>query len=327
MVEDEGVSIQRIGFELDAPSSSTVLEYQCTRIKRIENLDHVKGLKAKKIENLDANTELESLDLYQNSIRKIENIDHLTNLRVLDLSFNEIDYIENLDTLTNLTELYLTSNRIAKVENVKTLSKLELLEVGSNKIRDYGEISFLKELNSLWMGRNKLTNMSLPLLPRLTKCSLQNNRIREWDEAIVDNCPQLQELYLSFNRLTEIPAFINKMKNLSILDLGNNKISKVHVDVANESIEEVWVREREYDFNKTQLNHNQIEDDSEVIALQSFKKLQVLYLEHNPIHTKLGPGYRNRILALLPRTFTTIIRIYRTELSQLDAIPVVNRVT
>lgn len=311
MVEDEGVSIQRIGFELDAPSSSTVLEYQCTRIKRIENLDHVKGLKKlaiisnliEKIENLDANTELESLDLYQNSIRKIENIDHLTNLRVLDLSFNEIDYIENLDTLTNLTELYLTSNRIAKVENVKTLSKLELLEVGSNKIRDYGEISFLKELNSLWMGRNKLTNMSLPLLPRLTKCSLQNNRIREWDEAIVDNCPQLQELYLSFNRLTEIPAFINKMKNLSILDLGNNKISKVHVDVANESIEEVW------------LNHNQIEDDSEVIALQSFKKLQVLYLEHNPIHTKLGPGYRNRILALLP------------QLSQLDAIPVVNRVT
>lgn len=88
---------------------------------------------------------------------------------------------------------------------------LELLELGSNRIREYGEIQLLSRLKSLWLGRNKLTHMRLPPLPHLTTCSLQNNRICEWDPEIANKCPELRELYLSFNRLTEIPSLINDM--------------------------------------------------------------------------------------------------------------------
>ncbi|KAK1938601.1 putative protein phosphatase 1, regulatory (inhibitor) subunit 7 [Babesia divergens] len=293
MTDDSCVLINRIGIDLEAHESSTVLEFHCSRIRRIENLGALTGLKGK----------LEYLDFYQNSISRIENLSHLTKLRVLDISFNEIKEIEGIDQLTNLRELYLASNRISKVENVSTLVNLELLELGSNQIRDYGEIHNLKELTALWIGRNKLTHMRVPRLPKLTKCSLQNNRIREWDVAIVENCPQLQELYLSFNRLTEIPAFVNEMANLSILDLGNNAISKILVKEANNSIEELW------------LNDNKVEDEQDIEPLRAFNSLRVLYLERNPIQAKLGPSYRNVILAMLP------------QLTQLDALTVVNRVT
>lgn len=310
MEEDAAVSIQRVGVDLEAPSTSTSLEFQCARIRRIENLDEIKGLKRlaivanllEKIENLDANTELESLDLYQNSITKIENIEHLKNLKELDISFNKIDRIENLNTLVNLRELYLSSNRISVVENLSSLRNLELLELGSNRIREYGDIRFLTNLTSLWLGRNKLTHMNLPALPKLTKCSLQNNRIREWDRNILENCPQLEELYLSFNGLTELPPFVDQMEKLVILDLGNNHISKIDLKGTNETIEEIW------------LNDNNIENEEDILPLQSLKNLRVLYLERNPVQAKLGPGYRNRILSLLP------------QLTQLDALPVVNRV-
>lgn len=47
MATDAGIRIQRIGIDLDAPAGSTVLEFHCERIKRIENLVALTGLKAR----------------------------------------------------------------------------------------------------------------------------------------------------------------------------------------------------------------------------------------------------------------------------------------
>ncbi|CDR95147.1 protein phosphatase 1, regulatory (inhibitor) subunit 7, putative [Babesia bigemina] len=308
MATDAGIRVQRIGIDLDAPEGSDELEFHCARIRRIENLADLTGLKAmsslvEKIENLEANRELEVLDLYQNSIAAIENIDHLVNLRVLDLSFNRIERIANVNSLTNLRELYLTSNRIAKVENIGSLADLELLELGSNCIREYDEIRLLPRLKALWLGRNKITHMRLPPLPNLTTCSLQNNRICEWAPEIASSCPELQELYLSFNRLSEIPPLVNRMRKLTILDLGNNHIARINIEEPNDCVVELW------------LNDNAIEDERDIEPLKLFRCLKVLYLERNPIQAKLGPGYRNRILHILP------------QLMQLDALAAGNRVT
>lgn len=77
-----------------------------------------------------------------------------------------------------------------------------------------------------------------------------------------------------------------------------------------------------------QLNDNKVEDEQDIEPLRAFNSLRVLYLERNPIQAKLGPSYRNVILAMLPR------KLHRNrylssclELTQLDALTVVNRVT
>ncbi|XP_952959.1 protein phosphatase regulator subunit, putative [Theileria annulata] len=303
MDDEESVKIQRIGQDLTVEDSAEVVEFHLSRIKYIENLSHLKNLKKlclvsniiHKIENLEQNTELEHLDLYQNRIKHIENLENLTNLKVLDLSFNEIDKIENLETLDKLEQLYLSNNKISEACNLAHFKNLTLLELGSNKVRDYGDVEHLRTLNALWLGKNKLTTMSIPELPNLEKCSIQNNRVREWDECILKNLPNLREFYLSYNKLTEIPSFISLMSNLVILDLGNNRISKIHPLAENHTLEELW------------LNDNEIDDLSEVKVLTSLKALKVLYLERNPLQFKLGPSYRNRVLDILPSIFHTLL--------------------
>eukprot|EP00371_Babesia_bovis_P001180 XP_001609827.1 protein phosphatase 1, regulatory (inhibitor) subunit 7 [Babesia bovis T2Bo] len=259
MTDDADIRIQRIGVDLEAPSESSVIEFHCERIKRIENLERCTALKklaivsnlVEKIEKLDSNTALETLDLYQNNIKIIENIGHLHALRVLDVSFNQIEVIENLESLINLRELYLTNNKIATVENLCMLKQLELLELGSNRIREYGDIGALTALKSLWLGRNKITSMQVPPLPMLNKLSLQNNRIDTWDERLATGCPMLSELYLSFNGLKEVPAWINTMKMLKILDLGNNQISKINITEDNIYIEELWLSQPSASYTST----------------------------------------------------------------------------
>ncbi|EAN31641.2 Leucine Rich repeats (2 copies) family protein [Theileria parva strain Muguga] len=310
MDNEESVKIKRIGKDLTVDDSAEEVEFHLSRIKYIENLNHLKNLKKlslvsniiHKIENLDENTALEHLDLYQNRIKHIENLENLTNLRILDLSFNEIDKIENLGNLDKLEQLYLSNNKISEASNLAHFKNLTLLELGSNKVRDYGDVKHLQTLNALWLGKNKLTSMAIPELPNLEKCSIQNNRVREWDECVVKNLPNLREFYLSCNKLTEIPSFISYMPHLLILDLGNNRISKIQPLPENNTLEELW------------LNDNQIDTLSDVKALGSLKALKVLYLERNPLQFKLGPSYRSRVLDILP------------NLTQLDAIPTHNRV-
>ncbi|GIX64499.1 protein phosphatase 1, regulatory (inhibitor) subunit 7, putative [Babesia caballi] len=266
MTEDTPIRIQRIGVELEAPPDSTALEFHCARIKRIENLEALTALKARHARS-------------GRNFRKDRGAgdQHTTGIP------------GPLPEQHRGAGEHRTPGK-SEVENLGTLANLELLELGSNRIREYDEIRVLTKLKSLWLGRNKLTHMGVPPLPDLSKCSLQNNRIREWDPKIVENCPQLEELYLSFNRLTVVPAFVNQLKRLSILDLGNNGIRRIEVTEPNDSIEELW------------LNDNLLEDERDIEPLRLFRGLKVLYIERNPIETKLGPGYRNRVLQILPHS-------------------------
>eukprot|EP00375_Theileria_parva_P001253 XP_763924.1 hypothetical protein [Theileria parva strain Muguga] len=202
MDNEESVKIKRIGKDLTVDDSAEEVEFHLSRIKYIENLNHLKNLKV--------------------NLKKIKK----PYFMILDLSFNEIDKIENLGNLDKLEQLYLSNNKISE--------NLTLLELGSNKVRDYGDVKHLQTLNALWLGKNKLTSMAIPELPNLEKCSIQNNRVREWDECVVKNLPNLREFYLSCNKLTEIPSFISYMLNDNQIDtlsdvkaLGSLKALKV----------------------------------------------------------------------------------------------------
>merc|ERR1719506_619871 len=97
--DDEGPTYYRIGIDHTYEPDDEEIHFQCTRIRKLENLEAV-GPRLKslmliancieKIENLDTNVNLEHLELYQNLLKKVENISHLTKLTNLDLSFNKI---------------------------------------------------------------------------------------------------------------------------------------------------------------------------------------------------------------------------------------------
>eukprot|EP00922_Rhytidocystis_sp_ex-Travisia-forbesii_P061918 GHVS01091705.1.p1 GENE.GHVS01091705.1~~GHVS01091705.1.p1 ORF type:complete len:359 (-),score=43.72 GHVS01091705.1:217-1170(-) len=303
----EPVSVCRLGVEHELHADMTELSITCGRIPAIQNTHLCPNIKIlsltsnhiEKIENLEHVPLLEKLDLYQNVVQKIENISHLTHLRVLDLSFNNIHKMENISCFLCLEELYLSSNKIAKIEGLENCLKLQILELGSNRIREVQCISQLQELRELWLGRNKLTSMALPRLPNLQRLSVQSNRLQEWSSELFDNCPNLQELYLSHNRIGTPPEEIQKLTRLRLIDLGSNRVESVGTLCAFSHLEDLW------------LNNNCVSSIQEITQLKSLKNLKTLYVEGNPLQAQLGPGYRQSIITLLP------------DLQQLDAVPIV----
>jgi protein phosphatase 1 regulatory subunit 7 len=108
---------------------------------------------------LEALTELEDLDLYDNKIPRVEGLEGLSKLksvladlssaslkrsRTLDLSFNLIKHLpsEIFDTLTSLRTLYLVQNKVSKIAGLEGLAaSLVSLELGGNRLRVSGSLT------------------------------------------------------------------------------------------------------------------------------------------------------------------------------------------
>jgi protein phosphatase 1 regulatory subunit 7 len=310
--EDHGPTYYRIGIDHEYSPDDDEIHFQCTRIKKLENLEAA-GPRLKKliliancievIENLDSNVNLEHLELYQNLVKKIQNIQHLTKLTNLDLSFNKIRTAEPLGSccFDQLERLYLSSNKITDVEGVFHFPQLTMLELGSNRIREIPpEIGQLTNLEQLWLGRNKIVSMALPPLPALRHLSMQNNRLESWDPALFRNCSGLTYLYLGHNNLPDLPEEFALLTELKELDLAKNAIKTIRWLPELAKLQELW------------MNDCQVEDLAEVQKLSCLTSLLTVYMERNTMHT-IGDAenearYKEAILAALP------------NLKQLDAV-------
>lgn len=88
-----------------------------------------------KIENLEANKQLEILDLAKNKVSKIENISHLEELTDLWMNHNNVEKWQDVDEIKHnkkLDTIYLEANPIAK--DVQYRMKLKLAAPWLNKI-------------------------------------------------------------------------------------------------------------------------------------------------------------------------------------------------
>ncbi|CAE7389258.1 ppp1r7 [Symbiodinium sp. CCMP2456] len=248
-----------------------------------------------KIENLETNTNLVHLELYQNMVKKIENISHLRNLTVLDLSFNKIRSTEPLAAcpFEYLENLYLSSNKIVDVEGIFHFTQLKMLELGSNRIRAIPEqVSSLVNLKELWLGKNKITSMSLPVLPALRHLSLQNNRLESWEPSFFRNLAGLTHLYLGHNNLPDLPDEFALLTDLVEVDLVRNAITQIKPIPELQKLQELW------------MNDNKIEDLAQIANLASFPSLKTIYLERNPMqdlgNKQAEERYREAILQAVP---------------------------
>lgn len=310
--DDDGPTYYRIGIDHTYEPDDEDIHFQCTRIRKLENLEaagpRLKSLCLianciEKIENLDTNVNLEHLELYQNLLKKIDNISHLTKLTTLDLSFNKIRSTAYLGScpFENLGKLYLSSNKIEDMQGVFHFTKLKMLELGSNRLREVpADLGNLVNLEELWLGKNKIISMALPPLPNLRHLSMQNNRLEVWEPVFFTNCSGLTHLYLGFNNLPTLPEEFARLLDLEEVDLARNPITQIRPLPELEKLEELW------------MNDCQVDDLAEVRHLASMKGLKTVYLERNPMH---GLGeyekelkYKEAILEACP------------QLTQMDAL-------
>ena len=121
---------------------------------------HFKGFR--RIENLEAYTELKGLWLEANGLHAIENIGHLSKLRCLFLSRNLIETIPAIafQGVSALVMLDLSENRLTKLEHLAaSCPQLETLNVTKNALPDaasIAELALLKNLKNLQIERNEL---------------------------------------------------------------------------------------------------------------------------------------------------------------------------
>lgn len=108
---------------------------------------HYKGFR--KIQGLEAYTQVRSLFLECNGLRRIENLECLQVLNSLYLQSNCIQRIENLDALKELRYLNLSNNSISQVEGLAALPVLETINLASNKICEVAALEGLRERPTL----------------------------------------------------------------------------------------------------------------------------------------------------------------------------------
>lgn len=185
----------------------------------------------------------------------------MTNLRMLDLSENPIDYLpHNLGDLVNLAILKLNSikvnlqpdedieDSIDVTKDIAKLTRLRILEFSENKVRSLKFVTNLTNLNILICNENKITHFPSGmkkmnrlnhiefkdndvssidniLIPSITYISASNNKIQEIPDELY-NLDILEEIDLSHNMIEELGQ-VDKMTNLSKLDLQHNEISTI----------------------------------------------------------------------------------------------------
>ncbi|KAF2148285.1 L domain-like protein [Myriangium duriaei CBS 260.36] len=261
------------------------------RLERFPKLQRL-GLRQNLIQAIELPESLAStlteLELYDNLISHIRNLDAFTELKSLDLSYNKIKHVKHLNHLTKLTHLYLVQNKISRIENLEGLQNLEYLELGANRIREIAGLDSLTTLTQLWLGQNKISSLSgLSHLRNLRVLSIQANRLTNLEG--LEQLESLEELFFSDN-LVESLVPLRQNPKLQILDVQNNPIKTLAGIEELKDLENFWA------------SGCQLSSFDEVEKLLGDKeKLSEVYFEGNPLQKSNEVLYRNKVRLALPR--------------------------
>lgn len=186
-----------------------------------------------KIEDFEGLGEnLRRLDISKNSLNRLTSLQKLTNLSLLNVSSNllkgdasleELRYLGELRTL-NISE----NDQIKHIRShvVKPLQKLQALIASNCGFERVTFLRFLLNINCLVLSKNLLNEISLKELgnfDQLKKISLSFNRLSSFPDF--SNCPQLQEIRINNNCISQISNSILQNKKLKLLDISSNLIT------------------------------------------------------------------------------------------------------
>jgi len=222
------------------PANVTQLDLAINHIRDVSPLGNLKYL-----------TEL---NLWGNEVRDVYPLRNLTNLTKLNLWGNQFGDITPLGNLTKLVSLSLGDNTrfngdLSVLSNftdltdlglgdsgqgrmdfspLEALVNLENLQIwGAGQLKDLSIIGGLAELNRLTIHAANISDFEpLSNLTKLTKLDLQGNRISEISSLCLHSFPDLTELALWNNLITDISE-LRGLTNLTFLALGSNQITDI----------------------------------------------------------------------------------------------------
>jgi len=203
--------------------------------------------------------------LHRRGFRKIENLDAFTNVKTLFLEGNSILKIENLHPLEHLRALYLQENCIGRelgLENLVKVPLLMVLNLRSNGIKSLEGFPRMASLQTLILRNNEIECIT-PILQsrRITTLDLSYNRIS--DPAVLDHLGQLEDLKVLFmksNPLIETMSFYRKRALVKVPHL--TFLDDRPIFPNEKRLSEAWVRggRQDEDREREVINNEQKQD-------------------------------------------------------------------
>ncbi|TAD96837.1 MAG: hypothetical protein EAZ97_13360 [Bacteroidetes bacterium] len=187
-------------------------------------------------EDINRLEKLEELYLMRNKIELLPtSLFQIQNLKRLNVSYNQLKKVpKELINAKNLKELILLKNNLEKIpEGLSDLSKLQVLDVSENSLEKLPDsLIKLKKLRILAAENNQLS--TFPTLDSLSieEIRLSNNQLTNIP-AEIGFYKNLKTLHLSGNQLTSLPKEIGLLVNLENLSIAENQIVSLPEEIKN----------------------------------------------------------------------------------------------
>ena len=188
----------------------------------------------------DALLPLASLRTMNMSFNNIQEVPQLpVSLMVLDLRHNDVTSVEpNFFTgLVNLIGINMRFNKLKFLPRnaFVTNTNLQLLDLSHNNITQLEYQSFPNNspLEVLILSHNKIDDVTLSFAPtyfsHLKTLDLKYNFIKRLMPPMLGELfpSSIEELFLSWNEISQLGTFIFRLPNLRVVDLKGNKISSM----------------------------------------------------------------------------------------------------
>lgn len=146
-------------------------------------------------------------------------------IKSLDLSGNNISRIIKTYEETNTSQTEIRESEWLEVQiNADFLSQLERIDLTHNQFHSFPlDLANSQTLKVLNLSFNKINKMNKTLkMDALTSLHLHNNELEKLEDYAFENCPNLQELDLSGNKLKTLKNL--KLKSIKMMNVSKNLI-------------------------------------------------------------------------------------------------------
>ncbi|XP_014347654.1 volume-regulated anion channel subunit LRRC8D-like [Latimeria chalumnae] len=162
---------------------------------------------------------------------------HLSKL-VIQNDGTKLTVLNNLKKLSNLSELELQSCYLERIpQALSSLTNLQKIDLKSNNIRTMEEVSgfqSLRRLTCLRLWHNIIVSIpnTINVLRNLEQLFLSNNRLESLPNALFD-LHKLRHLDVSYNLISLLPKNIEQLENLQSFSISDNKVDLLPLQLFN----------------------------------------------------------------------------------------------
>ena len=168
---------------------------------------------------------LNRLTISNCGLTTVAGLETSTELEYLDLSQNTIRNLSPLESMANLQEVYLQNNAVNDLSSLSNLKSLKKLDVSYNLLTTLTPVYNCITLNELCAGNNKVT--SLTGIEKLTALETLNVSFNELsDVSAISACVNMLDLDISNNTITDISGF-SALSKMTSLNFSRNTVAEL----------------------------------------------------------------------------------------------------